>query len=139
VRRSLIIVVAGALSVAACNQSSGRDSDEGYCSKLIDQQELLIAPMETREDIAASIGRYRAFAESAPLDVDEQWKQLADVLDQAATVDLADPEAKQEVIDAAFASEQSARAIADHASATCQLDTLKLIIPPAPGAGAPVG
>jgi transcriptional regulator with GAF, ATPase, and Fis domain len=118
--------------VASCSDGGTGNTDEAYCEQLVAKQELLIAPMNTATDIVNTLTLYRTLETTAPVAVDQQWRQLADLLDAASTVDVNDQAARQKLTDQAYAAEKSAKEIADHASTTCQLDTLKLILPPPP-------
>jgi hypothetical protein len=129
VRRLVSACCVATLTCAACNASSARSADD-YCRRLSEQQQLLVAPITSTQEIIDTIARYRAFGESAPLDVDEQWGQLADLLEHAANLDLTDPIARQALANEAYSQEKAAREIADHAATACSIDTLQLIVPP---------
>jgi hypothetical protein len=132
VSRRLMFCCAAVFAVASCSTGAGGNSDQAYCDDLVAKQELLIAPMNTATDIVDTLALYRSFELTAPVAVDQQWGQIATLLDHAATVDVNDIAARQKLVDEAYTAEKSAQEIAEHASKTCNLQTLKLILPPPP-------
>lgn len=134
VRGVLALVLVGTLG--ACSSADDRASGR-YCARLADQLQQLTTTIGTVDAALDRAERYREFAKSAPLEVADEWEQLAALVDSATKVDLADEAAVQEVINEAYASERAARRIADHAASVCtvtDLGSLMPTLPPVPAA-----
>lgn len=119
------------LLFAACGADGGSRSVDRYCDDLAEQAQLLNFDLVTLDDVEGLRERYTRFAETAPLAVEEQWRQLADLMDAAATIDLTSEESRAAVVEQAASTERAANQIADHAAATCGITLLMGTPPPA--------
>jgi hypothetical protein len=72
-------------------------------------------------DIGDLLSRYKSLAKITPLAIEDDWKTVTDLIDQAAVVDPDDPLSRQELADAAYKAERPARNIATWVESTCGL------------------
>jgi hypothetical protein len=121
----------GLTVLGACSDDGGSRSVDRYCEDLAENAQLLNFDLVTLDDVDGLRERYDHFADSAPLAVEEQWRQLADLVDAAATVDLTSTESRAVVVEQAASTEGAAIEIADHAATTCGLTLLMGAPPPA--------
>lgn len=125
---ALTVTVAG---LAGC--SSGKVHDAGvYCAALRDDEASIGAPITAEPEIAQRIELFRQLQSKAPLAVEDQWKEVVDLLQAAATVDLTDKAAVAALSDKAFSTTKAAAKIGDHAQKVCgiALPPIGLPVPP---------
>lgn len=117
-RRSSLLVLA--LAIAGC--SSTPRTATNFC-RLIDRHRdvLVLVPTSTErvEEVAA---RYAELLEVAPLAVEADWAALTRLMQQAATVDAADPAAVEALVEASYLTERAANSAAAWVRETCGVD-----------------
>jgi hypothetical protein len=125
------LALSGLALTAACGADSGPRGLDAYCTDLAAQAELLNLDLVTPDDVDALVDRYEHFADTAPLAVEEQWRQLTNLATAAATVDLASEESRAAVVEQAASTERAVAQIAEHAAARCGVTLLMGTPPPA--------
>lgn len=118
-RRILLLVgVPVALTVVGCTR--GRVNDAGvYCDALRTNEPLLLAEITNELDIAPRVSLYEVLRDGAPLEIEEDWQEVIDLVNAAASVDLTDQAAVLAVQDQAFSTARSAQAIVEQAQRVC--------------------
>jgi hypothetical protein len=122
-RRFAAPVAAAAMALAglaACGGSPERSSSR-FCSELDRQLPGLEGPTATQADQDALLARYEELDEITPLAVEDDWRQLTELVRTAVTVVPSDPESVQRLADESYATERAYRRIHDWASANCGL------------------
>jgi hypothetical protein len=122
-RRFAAPVAAAAVALvglAACGGSPERSSSR-FCSELDRQLPGLEGPTATQADQDALLARYEDLSGIAPLAVEDDWRQLTDLVRAAVTVVPSDPASQQKLADEAYATERAYRRIFDWVGANCGL------------------
>ncbi|MEZ5218252.1 MAG: hypothetical protein R2715_17110 [Ilumatobacteraceae bacterium] len=121
--RLLVLTACGCLLLAtlgACSRGDVHDLG-AYCAQLAEQQDLVSGSIGSREDIATVTSVYESLQAAAPIDVEQDWQRLLDLIQTAATVDLADQSAQADLDAQAYGAAAAAEHIADHAQTLCGL------------------
>jgi hypothetical protein len=92
-----------------------------FCGALEKQLPGLTGPLVATSDIGDLLSRYRSLAKITPLAIEDDWKTVTELIDQASVVDPEDPLSRQELADAAYKAERPARNIAMWVESTCGL------------------
>lgn len=113
--------VALALGSALSACSDGPDRSEGrYCTEVGTHLAALNSPaIGSQADVEAMLDEWRTVASAAPLAVQPEWEALVANLETAATVDPADEEAVQALVDAARQNEPAANRVIDYTQRLC--------------------
>lgn len=117
-RRAVTFAAAVALPVvlAACKDDQGGDSAR-FCDLVEENVDALRAVPQTAEGIDDYIGLYRDIGEIAPLAIQADWSALTLNFETAWS-----GEDQQEALARAFATEQSAVAVAAWLKDSCAID-----------------
>ena len=110
-----------AFSISAVACSDTEHSGANFCGALEKQLPALTGPLIATSDIGDLLSRYKSLAKITPLAIEDDWKTVTDLIDQAAVVDPEDPLSRQELADAAYKAERPARNIAMWVESTCGL------------------
>lgn len=108
-------------AVSGCSNEPTR-STGAFCERLREEAALLEGPLDAPADVPVLVERYRALGQLAPLSIEEEWQQVTELVEAAATVDPGDAEAMRRLDEQAYATEQAARAVADWARERCQVE-----------------
>ncbi|MEZ5256947.1 MAG: hypothetical protein R2705_08675 [Ilumatobacteraceae bacterium] len=106
--RLLVLTACGCLLLAtlgACSRGDVHDLG-AYCAQLAEQQDLVSGSIGSREDIATVTSVYESLQAAAPIDVEQDWQRLLDLIQTAATVDLADQSAQADLDAQAYRRER---------------------------------
>lgn len=114
---SVIMFGVSMILVAACSDTER--SGARFCAELSESAPLLDGPSSTPAEVDDLVDLYRDLGKIAPLAIDEQWTIIADLVEAASEVDSSDPRSQQDVADAAYKAERSARDIAIWVETTC--------------------
>lgn len=117
--RSIVFVFALATTAVGCGD--GEHSGANFCGKLAEVLPNLTGPLAVSSDIGDLLGRYKSLAKITPLAIEDDWKTVTALIDQASDVDPEDPLSRQELSDAAYKAERPARNIAIWVESTCGL------------------
>ncbi|NED99486.1 hypothetical protein [Phytoactinopolyspora halotolerans] len=100
-RAALTSSVLLALPLVACGDDSDSADGGDYCGLIEDAQEEYedasaesAADPDVLQDLA---DRYREIGDAAPSEVQDQWTNVADAMEQYAEIDWSDPETLQEL------------------------------------------
>jgi hypothetical protein len=123
--------VTAAALLGACDSGPQRGT-AAFCEQLTNQRDVLAGPLATQTDVEALVARYQELERFAPLAIEPSWDRLVVLVETAATVDPDDADSVQRAVDAAYASEEAAREVAEWADVNCGLD-----LPAIGGVGTP--
>ena len=90
-----------------------------FCGELSESITGLSGPLSTSNDIGDLVDRYEKLDDITPLAIREDWHVITELLRAAEDVDLEDPRSRQDLADAAYTAERSAREVARWVESTC--------------------
>lgn len=109
------------LSVLGVACSDTEHGGANFCGELEKQLPGLTGPLTVTSDIGDLLSRYKSLAKITPLAIEDDWKTVTALIDQASDIDPEDPLSRQELSDAAYKAERPARNIAMWVESTCGL------------------
>lgn len=104
-------------SLAACSDTDR--SAERFCGEIAREVPFLEGPFVEPGDIDDLVGRYEKLDRITPLAIEDEWRTITELMKLASDVDPSDPRSRQEVADAAYKAERSARDVAIWVETTC--------------------
>ena len=114
------LVVAVASTLVACSDTDR--SGARFCGELSESVAGLGGPLSTSDEIGDLVDRYEKLDEITPLAIRDDWHVITELLRAAEDVDFEDPRSRQDLADAAYTAERSARAVATWVESTCGVD-----------------
>lgn len=111
------LVVAVASTLVACSDTDR--SGARFCGELSESVAGLGGPLSTSDEIGDLVDRYEKLDEITPLAIRDDWHVITELLRAAEDVDFEDPRSRQDLADAAYTAERSARAVASWVESTC--------------------
>jgi hypothetical protein len=117
---SIVVTVLLSFSFASC--SSNTRTGTTFCQRLQNELPGINAPMESQGDVRTMVSRYKRLLSVAPLSIEEDFRILTNLLEDASEVNPNDPESLQVVADAAYAANTSALQVAKWVYETCAVD-----------------
>ena len=123
--RSLIVAVAAAaLALVACGSKG--PSVGAFCDTVrADQSTLVGTPSTTpgggttTADAAGTVRRYQEVGKVAPEAIRDEWRQLTDLMVQAAAADPTKPDDQTKLTEAAYAASKAAATVTTYVQSTC--------------------
>lgn len=112
-----IVVLAVAVFGFGCSDPDR--SGARFCGELSTKVAGLSGPLTTSNDIGDLVDRYESLDDITPLAIRDDWHTITELLRSAEDVDLADPRSRQDLADAAYKAERSAREVARWVESTC--------------------
>ena len=76
----------------------------------------------TVEEVNAAVGHFTRLQKVAPLEVQQDWNALTELMIAASKVKADDAESVQQVADLAYATEANANTASEWVKATCGVD-----------------
>jgi len=110
-------VVAIASTLVACSDTDR--SGARFCGELSGTVAGLSGPLSSSVEIGDLIDRYEKLDAITPLAIRDDWHVVTELLRSARDVDFEDPRSQQDLADAAYKAERSARAVAAWVESTC--------------------
>lgn len=117
VRTGTIIGLATVVALSACSDSDR--SGARFCGELADTVVGLSGPITNSDEIGDLVDRYERLDDITPLAIREDWHVVTELLKAAENVDFEDPRSRQDLADAAYTAERSAREVARWVESTC--------------------
>lgn len=114
------VALVAMLSLSACSDTDR--SGSRFCGELADKLPGLTGPLATSDDIGDLVDRYESLNKITPLAIRDDWNVVTELMKVAENVDYEDPRSIQDLADAAYKAERSAREVARWAESTCGLD-----------------
>ena len=119
-RRVFTICVISAVSLTACAETPRTGTN--FCRQLAKEMPGIGVMPATVEEVNASVGHFTRLQKVAPLEVQEDWDALTELMIAASKVKAEDPESVQQVADMAYATEANAQAASQWVKNTCGVD-----------------
>lgn len=114
------LVVAIASTAVACSDTDR--SGARFCGELSESVIGLSGPLSTSDEIGDLVDRYEKLDDITPLAIRDDWHVITELLRSAEDVDFEDPRSRQDLADAAYTAERSAREVAHWVESTCGVD-----------------
>lgn len=119
-RRLIPLLFLGLFAVAACAETPRTGTN--FCRQLAKEMPGISVMPATVEEVNAAVGHFTRLQKVAPLEVQQDWDALTELMIAASKVQADDAESVQKVADLAYATEASANAAAEWVKATCGVD-----------------
>lgn len=116
-RSTIACTVTAVVLLPACSDADR--SGANFCEKLSSKVDGLSGPLATSDDISDLVNRYESLDAITPLAIRDDWHVITELLQTAEDVDYEDPRSRQDLADAAYKAERSARDVARWVESTC--------------------
>ena len=120
VRRLIPLTLIALISITACSETPRTGTN--FCRQLAKEMPGIAVMPATVEEVNAAVGHFTRLQKVAPLDVQEDWDALTELMIAASKVKADDAESVQQVADLAYASEANSKSASDWVKATCGVD-----------------
>ena len=120
VRRLTPLIFIALFAVTACSETPRTGTN--FCRQLAKEMPGIAVMPATVEEVNAAVGHFTRLQKVAPLDVQEDWDALTELMIAASKVKAEDAESVQQVADLAYASEANSKSASDWVKATCGVD-----------------
>jgi hypothetical protein len=108
---------AAVVLLPACSDTDR--SGAHFCGELSTKVDGLNGPISSSDDIGDLVNRYESLDAITPLAIRDDWHAITELLRSAEDVDYEDPRSRQDLADAAYKAERSARNVASWVESTC--------------------
>ena len=124
INHSATIAIATALALATVAGSCAETprTATNFCRQLALEVPAITQPSATAAEVSQMLDRYKRLGKVAPLEIEEDWKSLTELLTVASRVNPNDAESVQTVIDMSYSTEKAAGAAAKWIRETCGVD-----------------
>ena len=119
-RRLIPLLFLGLFAVTACAETPRTGTN--FCRQLAKEMPGISVMPATVEEVNAAVGHFTRLQKVAPLEVQQDWNALTELMIAASKVKADDAESVQQVADLAYASEASSKSASDWVKATCGVD-----------------
>lgn len=119
-RRLIPLLFLGLFAVTACAETPRTGTN--FCRQLAKEMPGISVMPATVEEVNAAVGHFTRLQKVAPLEVQQDWDALTDLMIAASKVKADDAESVQQVADLAYATEASANSASEWVKATCGVD-----------------
>ena len=119
-RRLIPLLFLGLFAVAACAETPRTGTN--FCRQLAKEMPGISVMPATVAEVNAAVGHFTRLQKVAPLEVQQDWDALTELMIAASKVKADDAESVQKVADLAYATEASANAASEWVKATCGVD-----------------
>ena len=119
---TIAIVTALALATAAGSCAETPRTATNFCRQLALEVPAITQPSATAAEVSQMLDRYKRLGKVAPLEIEEDWKSLTELLTVASRANPNDAESVQTVIDMSYSTEKAAGAAAKWIRETCGVD-----------------
>ena len=120
VRRLIPLVFIASVSLTACSETARTGTN--FCRQLAKEMPGIAVMPATVEEVNAAVGHFTRLQKVAPLEVQQDWDTLTELMIAASKVKADDAESVQQVADLAYASEANSKSASDWVKATCGVD-----------------
>jgi len=121
-RITLSFVLAAVLAFGATSCSNNTRTGTAFCQRLQTELPGINDPMESQADVLRMVSRYKRLLDVAPLSIEEDFRVLTRLLEDASKANPNDPESLQDIADAAYAANTSALQVSRWVYDTCAVD-----------------
>ena len=119
-RRLIPLVFIASVSLTACSETARTGTN--FCRQLAKEMPGIAVMPATVEEVNAAVGHFTRLQKVAPLEVQQDWDTLTELMIAASKVKADDAESVQQVADLAYASEANSKSASDWVKATCGVD-----------------
>ena len=119
-RRLIPLLFLGLLAVTACAETPRTGTN--FCRQLAKEMPGISVMPATVEEVNAAVGHFTRLQKVAPLEVQQDWNALTELMIAASKVKADDAESVQQVADMAYATEANANTASEWVKATCGVD-----------------
>lgn len=119
-RRLIPLVFIASVALTACSETPRTGTN--FCRQLAKEMPGIAVMPATVAEVNAAVGHFTRLQKVAPLDVQEDWDALTELMIAASKVKAEDAESVQQVADLAYASEANSKSASDWVKATCGVD-----------------
>lgn len=119
-RRLIPLLFLGLFAVTACAETPRTGTN--FCRQLAKEMPGISVMPATVEEVNAAVGHFTRLQKVAPLEVQQDWNALTELMIAASKVKADDAESVQQVADLAYATEASANTASEWVKATCGVD-----------------
>jgi len=120
VRRLIPLTFIALIAITACAETPRTGTN--FCRQLAKEMPGIAVMPATVAEVNAAVGHFTRLQKVAPLEVQEDWDVLTELMVAASKVKAEDQESVQQVADLAYASEASSKSASDWVKATCGVD-----------------
>lgn len=119
-RRLIPLLFLGLIAVTACAETPRTGTN--FCRQLAKEMPGISVMPATVEEVNAAVGHFTRLQKVAPLEVQQDWDALTELMIAASKVKADDAESVQKVADLAYATEANANSASEWVKATCGVD-----------------
>ena len=119
-RRLIPLLFLGLFAVTACAETPSTGTN--FCRQLAKEMPGISVMPATVEEVNAAVGHFTRLQKVAPLEVQQDWNALTELMIAASKVKADDAESVQQVADLAYATEANANTASEWVKATCGVD-----------------
>ena len=119
-RRLIPLLFLGLFAVAACAETPRTGTN--FCRQLAKEMPGISVMPATVEEVNVAVGHFTRLQKVAPLEVQQDWDALTELMIAASKVKADDAESVQQVADLAYATEANANTASEWVKATCGVD-----------------
>lgn len=119
-RRIIPLLFLGLFAVTACAETPRTGTN--FCRQLAKEMPGISVMPATVEEVNAAVGHFTRLQKVAPLEVQQDWNALTELMIAASKVKADDAESVQQVADLAYATEANANTASEWVKATCGVD-----------------
>jgi hypothetical protein len=120
VRRLIPLLFIALITISACAETPRTGTN--FCRQLAKEMPGIAVMPATVEEVNAAVGHFTRLQKVAPLEVQQDWDVLTELMIAASKVKADDAESVQKVADLAYTSEASSLAASEWVKATCGVD-----------------
>jgi len=120
VRRLIPLVFIASVVLTACSETPRTGTN--FCRQLAKEMPGIAVMPATVAEVNAAVGHFTRLQKVAPLEVQQDWDVLTELMIAASKVKAEDAESVQQVADLAYASEANSKSASDWVKATCGID-----------------
>lgn len=119
-RRLIPLLFIALITISACAETPRTGTN--FCRQLAKEMPGIAVMPATVEEVNAAVGHFTRLQKVAPLEVQQDWDVLTELMIAASKVKADDAESVQKVADLAYTSEASSLAASEWVKATCGVD-----------------
>ena len=119
-RRLIVLVFIASVVLTACSETPRTGTN--FCRQLAKEMPGIAVMPATVAEVNAAVDHFTRLQKVAPLEVQQDWDVLTELMIAASKVKAQDAESVQQVADLAYASEANSKSASDWVKATCGVD-----------------
>jgi hypothetical protein len=129
-RSAVVACLAGAVVVAIGACSSSPRGQDAFCNRLQRDRDTLVTGVVDTKTADAAAKQYVALDGLAPEAIRVEWHQLTELVQTAADMDSGSADARNALVQQAYASAPAAATVTQYAKSTCGVDLTAPVVAP---------